>query len=71
VSVAVKDLDGVESVDVSLANASADIRLRPDNRLKIERLRQVIRRAGYPTKDALITARGKSSTVAANPRSIC
>ena len=58
-SVALKKLDGVESVDVSLEKASADITLRPDNRLTIERIRQVIRSNGYPTRDAEITARGR------------
>jgi copper chaperone CopZ len=59
VSVALKKLDGVESVDVSLEKASADIRLRAENRVTIERIRQVIRSSGYPTRDADVTARGK------------
>lgn len=58
-SVALKKLDGVESVDVSLEKASADIRLRADNHLTLERIREVIRKNGYPTKDADVTARGK------------
>ena len=58
-SVALKKLDGVESADVSLEKASAEIRLKPDNTLTIEKIRQVIRNTGYPTKDAEITARGR------------
>jgi copper chaperone CopZ len=59
VSVAIKKLDGVESVDVSLEKASADIRLKPDNRITLPQLRQIIKNNGYPTKDAQVTARGR------------
>jgi len=58
VSVAVKKLEGIESVDVSLEKASADIRLKPGNRITMAQLRQTIRKAGYPTKDAQVEARG-------------
>jgi copper chaperone CopZ len=58
VSVAVKKLDGVESVEVSLAKAAADIRLEPGNAVTLAQLRRVIRQAGYPTRDATIEARG-------------
>lgn len=57
-SVAIKKLDGVESVDVSLEKARADIRLKPGNAVTLPQLRQIIRRAGYPTKDGRIDARG-------------
>ena len=57
--VAVLKLSGVESVDVSLEKASADIRLKPDNRITLAELRDLIRKNGYPTKDAQIVARGK------------
>ena len=53
-----KKLDGVESVEVSLEKATADIRLKPDNRITLSQLRQTIRKSGYPTKDARIEARG-------------
>jgi copper chaperone CopZ len=59
VSVAIKKLDGVESVNVSLEKASADIRLKPDNRITLPQLRQIIKNNGYPTKDAQVTARGR------------
>jgi copper chaperone CopZ len=58
VSVAIKKLDGVESVDVSLERASADIRLKPGNAITLPQLRRIIRQAGYPTKDARVDARG-------------
>jgi copper chaperone CopZ len=58
VSVALKKLDGVESTDVSLEKARADIRLRPGNAITLPQLRRIIRQAGYPTKDAHVEARG-------------
>jgi copper chaperone CopZ len=58
VSVALKKLEGVESVEVSLEKASADIRLKADNTLTLPQIRRIIRSNGYPTKDAQITARG-------------
>jgi copper chaperone CopZ len=58
VSVAVKKLEGVESIDVSLEKSSAVIVLKPDNKLTLPQLRRVIRNAGYPTKDAQVTAKG-------------
>lgn len=57
-SVAVKKLEGVESVDVSLEKSSAVIVLKPDNTLTLPQIRRVIRSNGYPTKDARVTARG-------------
>ncbi len=57
-SVAIKKLDGVESADVSLEKASADIRLKPGNTVTLSELRRIIREAGYPTKDARVDARG-------------
>lgn len=58
-SVAIKKLDGVESVDVSLEKASADIRLKAGNRITLQQLREVIKKTGYPTKDAQVEARGR------------
>jgi copper chaperone CopZ len=58
VSVAIKKLDGVDSVAVSLEKANADIRLKPGNTITLPQLRRIIRQAGYPTKDAHIEARG-------------
>ncbi len=57
-SVALKKVDGVESVDVSLEKASADIRLKQGNAITLPQLRRIIRQAGYPTKDAQVDARG-------------
>ena len=59
VSVAIKKLDGIASVEVSLEKASADIHLRSDNKITLPQLRQIIKNNGYPTKDAEVTARGR------------
>ena len=52
-------LPGVESADVSLDKASADIRLKPDNGITMPQLREVLKKNGYPTREAQIEARGK------------
>ena len=56
--VALEKLDGVESADVSLEKATADIRLKSGNAITLPQLRRIIRHAGYPTRDARIDARG-------------
>lgn len=60
-SVALKKLEGVESVDVALEKTSADIdiTLKADNTITLPQLRRIIRSNGYPTKDAQVTARGR------------
>lgn len=52
-------LPGVESAVVSLDKASADIRLKPDNAITMTQLRDVLKKNGYPTRDAQIEARGR------------
>jgi copper chaperone CopZ len=59
VSVAVRKLDGVETVEVSLAKSAAVITLKPHNTITLPQLRRVIRSSGYPTRDAQIEARGR------------
>ena len=52
-------LPGVESAEVSLDKASADIRLKADNRITMPQIRDVLKKNGYPTRDAQIEARGR------------
>jgi copper chaperone CopZ len=59
VSVAVRKVEGVESIDVSLEKAVADIRLKPGNRVTLAQLRAAIKKNGYATRDADVEARGK------------
>lgn len=58
-SVAVRKLEGVESVEVSLQKAAAVITFKADNKITLPQLRRAIRSNGYPTRDAQIVARGK------------
>ena len=57
--VALMKLPGVESAEVSLKTASADIRLKDDNKVTMMELRRVLKENGYPTRDAQIEARGR------------
>jgi copper chaperone CopZ len=58
VRVAVRKLEGVESVDVSLERGAATIALRPGNRITLPQLRQIIRNNGFTAKDATVTVIG-------------
>ena len=70
-SVAIKKLDGVASVEVSLDKANADIRFNADNKITLPQLRQIIKKNGYPTRDAQIVAQRsrRRSERSANTRS--
>src|SRR4051812_38661675 len=57
-------LPGVESAEVSLEKASADIRLKADNRITMPQLRALLKKNGYPTRDAQIEARGRVVEIA-------
>jgi hypothetical protein len=58
VRVAVQKLDGVESADVSLQFKTADIKLRPGNRVTMPKLRTVIKDSGFTAKEAIVTVIG-------------
>jgi copper chaperone CopZ len=58
VRVAIRKLPGVESVDVSLERATAEIRLRPNNTVTLPQLREIIKRSGFNAKEATVTAVG-------------
>jgi copper chaperone CopZ len=59
VRVAVQKLDGVESVDVSLQRAVADIRLRRGNAVTLDRLRDIVKNNGFTPRDATVSAVGR------------
>ena len=46
-------------MEVSLDKANADIRFSPDNKITLPQLRQIIKKNGYPTRDAQVEARGR------------
>lgn len=58
-SAAIKKLEGVESVEVSLEKASVDIKLEADNKVTLPQVRRTIRSNGNETSDARITGRGR------------
>jgi copper chaperone CopZ len=59
VSVAIKKVEGVESVDVSLNEGFADIKLRDGNKVTVEQMREVIRKNGFTPKESMVKVRGK------------
>jgi hypothetical protein len=52
-------LPGVVDVEVSLKQASAEIFLKADNTLTMPQIRETLKKNGYPTRDAQVTARGR------------
>ena len=56
--VAVRKLDGVESVEVSLERASADVHLRPENHVTLSQLRKIIKDNGFSPREATVTVVG-------------
>ena len=56
--VAVLKLEGVESVEVSLRAARADVRLRRGNRLSLEQFRQLVKNNGFALKEIAATLQG-------------
>lgn len=56
--VAVQKLEGVESADVSLQFKTADIKLRPGNKITLSRLRTIIKDSGFTAKEATVTVVG-------------
>ena len=65
--VAVQKLEGVESADVSLQFKTADIKLRPGNRVTLARLRTVIKDSGFTAKEATVTVVGRIIERGGNP----
>lgn len=60
-SVALEKVDGVESVNVTLKRGMARLELREGNGVTLPQLRRVIRQAGYATREAAVTVRGRIS----------
>ena len=58
VRVAVQKVDGVESVELSLERAQADIRLKPGNRVPLDRFRQIVKGNGFEPREASVAAIG-------------
>ncbi len=58
-SVALKKIEGVASVDVSLNEGSAEIRFRRGSAVTPEQIREAIRRNGFTPKEAEVKAAGR------------
>ena len=58
-SVAIRKLEGVESVEVSLNEGAADVTLKAGNRVDPERIRQVARDQGFTPKGADVRVAGR------------
>ena len=54
-TVAMKKLEGVETVDISLNKSAAQLTLREGNRVTIDQLRTIIKRNGFTPKEAVVT----------------
>ena len=65
--VAVRKLDGVESVEVSLERAQASIRLRPGNRVTLAQLRQLVKNNAFNSREAAVTVIGELKQDANGP----
>ncbi len=58
-SVAIKKVEGVESVDVSLNEGFAEIKLRDGNQVTVDQVREIIRKNGFTPKESTVKVRGK------------
>jgi copper chaperone CopZ len=54
-----KRIDGVESVDVSLKEGAATVKLKPGNHVTVDEVRDAIRKNGFTPKAAEVTIAGK------------
>ena len=63
--VALKDLKGVESVDVSLSKGTAVVTFTPGNTVRYEQLMQAIAKNGFVLKGSKIVAEGTIAGTAA------
>jgi copper chaperone CopZ len=58
VSVALKNINGVDSVNVSLNKGFADVTLKPGNNVTIEQLQHAITKNGFKPKQSTVTVSG-------------
>jgi len=58
VKVAVQKVDGVESVQLSLERAEADIRLKPENRVSLDQFRRIVKGNGFEPREAKVSVVG-------------
>lgn len=54
-TVAMKKLQGVETVDISLNKSAAELKLGAGNKVTVEQLRTIIKNNGFTPKEAVVT----------------
>jgi copper chaperone CopZ len=59
VSVAIKKVPGVDSVNTSLNEGFADIKLREGNSITVEQVREIVRKNGFTPKESIVKVRGE------------
>ena len=59
VNVALKKVDGVESVEVSLNKGLAIVKMKPGNKITVPQLWQLIHSKGYTPKATTVLVRGE------------
>jgi copper chaperone CopZ len=64
VRVGVQKIAGVESVELSLERAEADIKLADGNRIPLDQFRRVVKGNGFAPKQARVTVRGTVREIA-------
>jgi copper chaperone CopZ len=64
VSVTIKKVQGVESVNVSLNKGLATVELKPSNTVLLQKLKDVVKKNGFTPKDAVVKAVGRLTTSA-------
>ena len=57
--VALKKIDGVKSVEVSLNQGLARVYMKSDNKVSLEELRKAIETRGFTPKEAKVKVKGK------------
>lgn len=58
-SVAIKKIEGVDSVNVSLNQGRASIVLKPGNSVRLEQLNQAVKNNGFTAREARVKVRGQ------------
>jgi copper chaperone CopZ len=58
VRVALKNVSGVDSVEVSLNKGLADVTLKPGNTVTMQQLQRAITKNGFTTKQSIVTVSG-------------
>jgi copper chaperone CopZ len=59
VSVAIKKVDGVQDVKVSLNEGSAEVKLKDGNKVTVDQVRELIRKNGFTPKQSEVKVLGK------------